>query len=93
MMEKDTVARLKNDGEYTVFSYAGKRIVFLTSKNLDRYTEIKKWDHGYLEVMAKNYGKDVHEDYIDLVPILENLYMNPDSFLDEITEVRLDYAE
>ena len=32
------------------------------------------------------------EDYIDLIPILENLYIDADSFLEPIKEVEIKYA-
>ena len=89
---KSTTAFLSNKGEYTIFSFDGKSITFLTSKNLECYTKILKWDKGYLEVMAKNKGKPEHEDYIDLQPILENLYMNVADFLSKIKKVEVQYA-
>ncbi len=86
----DGYAKLSNDGEYTFFSFGDKTLTFLTSKNLERYTEVKEWDNGYLVVMAKNKNKDkAYEDYIDLRPILENLYMNPYEFLKPIKGVEL----
>lgn len=92
-MNNATFAKLSNKGEYTFFSFGGKTITFLTSKNLERYTEIKEWDNGYLVVMAKNKTKkEAQEDYIDLLPILENLYMNPEEFLSPIKGVELDYV-
>ena len=33
----------------------------------------------------------ITEDYIDLQPILENLYVNPSQFLKPIKSVKLDY--
>ena len=42
-------------------------------------------------VDCENNDSSVVEDYIDLFPILENLYMNPDLFLKNIEEVRLNY--
>ncbi|WP_418963197.1 DUF7724 family protein [Butyribacter intestini] len=32
------------------------------------------------------------KEYIDLVPILENLYISPDTFLKPIKEVRIENA-
>ena len=43
-------------------------------------------------VITKNKGKEQEEDYIDLVPILENLLIDPVSFLDPIKEVKIRYA-
>ena len=90
-MEKSGTAILSSKNEYTTFSFAGTTLTFLTSKNLERYTQIKAWDNGYLVVMAKNKAKPEHEDYIDLQPILENLYMNPTAFLSSIKSVEIRY--
>jgi len=47
-------------------------------------------DHGYIVVMAKYEGNaEPEEEYIDLVPILENLYFDVDEFLNPIKEVRI----
>ena len=64
----------------------------MTSKDLDRYTEIKEWDNGYIVVVAKYKSKGEDEDYIDLLPILENLYMDADAFLKPIKGVEIRYA-
>ena len=85
-------AYLSNKGEYTTFSVRDRTISFLTSKNLEKYIEIVDWDHGYLVVISKNQGKEQEEDYIDLIPILENLLIDPDSFLEPIKEVKIRYA-
>ncbi|MDD7333687.1 MAG: hypothetical protein PUG70_04770 [Lachnospiraceae bacterium] len=85
-------AYLSNDGEYTFFTFRDTTIKFLTSKNLEKYTSIVEWDHGYIVVMSRNYGQDECEDYIDLVPILRNLYMNVDGFLNDIKEVKIKYV-
>ena len=69
-------AYLSNRGEYTTFSVG----------------DIVEWDQGYLVVISKNKGKEQEEDYIDLVPILENLLIDPVSFLDPIKEVKIRYA-
>lgn len=90
--EKSSTAYLSSQNGYTTFTFGGTTITFLTSKNLERYTKVKKWNNGYIEVLAKNKGKEEHEDYIDLVPILENLYMNPHQFLSGIKNVEVNYA-
>jgi hypothetical protein len=82
-------AYLSNVGEYTFFSFRDRTIKFLTSKNLEKYTSVVEWDHGYLVVMSRNYGKEECEDYIDLIPILRNLYMNVDDFLNDIKGVEI----
>jgi hypothetical protein len=64
-------------------------IKFLTSKNLEKYTSIVEWDNGYLVVMSKNYNQEECEDYIDLIPILRNLYMDEEEFLKDIKGVEI----
>lgn len=92
-VDKNKIAYLSNNGSYTIFSYGDYNISFLTSKRLRRYIRIKEWDKefGYLVVDRENDDSTVVEDYIDLFPILENLYMNPDLFLKNIEKVRLNY--
>lgn len=85
----NSTAYLSNDGEYSVFSFGDTKITFLTSKNLEKYINVKEWDNGYLVVTKKNKGKDIQEDYIDLLPILENLYMDPETFLKPIKNVEI----
>ena len=84
-------AVLSSNGEYTTFSYGGRTLTFMTSKDLDRYTEIKEWDNGYIVVMAKYKSKDECEEYIDLLPILKNLYMDAETFLKPIKKVVISY--
>jgi len=58
---------------------------------LERYTRVLEWDHGYLVVMAKYTGMGETEEYIDLIPILKNLYFDVDEFLRPIKEVGIVY--
>lgn len=84
------VALLSNDGNFTSFEYAGHNIRFKTSAKLKYYSEVKEWDYGYLVVMAQYEGNSMpEEEYIDLIPILENLYFDVDDFLKPIKEVRI----
>ena len=87
----DNVAILSNNGEYTSFQFRDRTIRFLTGSNLDHYTKIIEWDHGYLVVMCKTKKEPVteEEDYIDLLPILENLYIDADEFLNPIKKVEI----
>lgn len=73
----------------TSFRYGSCNIRFRTSSILKRYTEIKEWDNGYLVVLADYDGIGITEEYIDLIPILKNLYINPDTFLKNIKTVRI----
>ena len=89
----DKIAALSNDGEITMFSYANKVIRFRTSRHLIRYTKVLEWDNGYIVVMARYDTSEVdEEEYIDLCPMLKNLYIEPQEFLNKIEGVRLDYA-
>lgn len=85
-------AILSNDRQFTSFSFNDQTIRFVTSSKLERYTRIVEWDHGYIVVMAVYNGLGEVEEYIDLVPILENLYIEPDAFLDPIQKVRIAYS-
>ena len=92
-MGKENCAVLSSYDKYTTFSFGGTTLTFRTCNNLDRYTKINLWDNGYLEVMAKyKHKKDEVEEYIDLDPILKNLFMNRDSFLEPIKSVRIEYV-
>ena len=79
-------AILSSNGNYTLFSFNGYVIRFRTSSKLERYTKILEWENGYIAVTAKYKGLPEEEEYIDLVPILENLYIDPDEFLKLQTE-------
>ncbi len=85
-------ALLTNDDTYTIFEFNGQKIRFVTSKKLEKYTKIIEWDNGYLVVMAKYQGIPEVEEYIDLIPILEMLYYDVNSFLSPIKEVKIDGA-
>lgn len=91
MSEDPSTAYLRNDGRMVFFSFGGKTIRFLGAKCLRRFVGIRKWHAGYIEVMSDNGGR-VEEDSIDLVPILENLYMDPVQYLKPIRKVELRYV-
>ena len=85
-------AILRNDENYTIFKYEKHVIRFLAPYSLEYYTEIKEWDNGYLVVMAKySHNNKTEEEYIDLVPILEDLYFDAEEFLRPIKKVRILY--
>ena len=89
---KNNYATLRNNEEYTIFEFNNQIIRFVTSSKLERYTQVKEWDHGYLVVMAMYRNLGEVEEYIDLIPILKNLYYDVDTFLEPIKEVRIEYA-
>ena len=87
------IAILSSFDKYTTFSYAGKTLTFRTCDGLEKYIKIQKWDNGYIEVLAKYKDMDHEiEEYIDLEPILDGLYMDKESFLAPIREVRIEYV-
>ena len=83
-------AILSNDGGFSIFKSGGDTIRFVTSPRLVRYTRVKRWEDGYLEVGA-DYGNGEVEDYIDIRHILDNLYYDTDDFLKGITKVEVCY--
>lgn len=88
---EEGTAILSSKGNYTSFSYGDNVIRFMTSPALMRYEKVLKWDKGYLEVVA-NYNGREEEEYIDLLPILDNLLIDADSFLSPIKKVEVVYA-
>lgn len=89
-MENEAI--LSSDRVFTSFTFNGHNIRFRTSPRLEKYTRIVEWDYGYIVVMAKYEGNEEEEEYIDLVPILQNLYFDVDEFLKPIQRVRIEYV-
>lgn len=87
----EACAILRNDKKYTIFSFGQDMIRFVTSPRLQRYTKVLEWDMGYLVVMAEYKDVGEMEEYIDLVPILEDLYYDANDFLKSIKEVKIEY--
>lgn len=84
-------ATLSNEKGYTVFKFENYRIRFKAPYSLERYISVKEWDNGYLVVMAKyKHNEECEEEYIDLIPILEDLYIVPEQFLKPIKEVKIE---
>ena len=84
------VATLSNEKNYTVFQFGEKIIRFRGPYSLERFTSVKEWDNGYMVVMAKyQHNQESEEEYIDLVPILQNLYFDVDKFLNPIKSVEV----
>ncbi len=85
-------AILSSEENYTVFRFGNDRIRFKSPYSLERYINVKEWDHGYLVVTAKySHNDKAEEEYIDLVPILKNLYFDAEEFLAPIKKVRVAY--
>ncbi len=86
-------ALLSSSGGFTAFSYGGYNIRFKAPYSLERYIDVVKWDDGYLVVLAKyNHNAEPEEEYIDLKPILDGLYIDSAAFLKPIKSVRISYA-
>lgn len=85
-------AILSSEKNYTIFKFGKHVIRFRAPYSLERYTEVKEWDNGYIVVMAKySHNNEAEEEYIDLVPILENLYMDAKNVLKSIRKVEVAY--
>ncbi len=92
-IDKKYEATLSSTGGYTAFNFGGYHIRFKAPYSLERYTDVLKWDNGYLVVMAKyRHNAEPEEEYIDLKPILDGLYIDHESFLKPIKSVRIEYA-
>ena len=85
-------AYLGCSGKYSKFEFNEYSIRFRTSSRLRKYSEIKHWDNGYLVVTADYDTVGELEEYIDLIPMLKNLFIEPENFLPYIKEVKLKNA-
>lgn len=89
---EENQALLRSQDGFTVFQFGKHTIRFRAPYSLERYTEIKEWDNGYIVVMAKYaHNETPEEEYIDLVPILKNLFFDATAFLMPIKGVRVCY--
>lgn len=89
----DHEAILSNAEGFTAFSFGGYHIRFKAPYSLERYVDVITWNDGYLVVLAKySHDTEPEEEYIDLKPILDSLYIDSDSFLKPIKNVRIAYA-
>ena len=72
------------------FQYGWQIIRFLGSFSLEYFTSVKDWDNEYMVVIAKyQHNQEPGEEYINLVSILNNLYVDLSQFLKPIKEVKL----
>jgi hypothetical protein len=93
IQKNDQEAVLSNAGGFSAFSFGGYNIRFRAPYSLERYVDVVKWEDGYLVVLAKySHNEEPEEEYIDLKPILESLYIDSDAFLKPIKNVRIAYA-
>lgn len=78
---------------FTAFSFGGYNIRFRAPYSLEQYVDVVQWDNGYLVVLAKySHNSEPEEEYIDLKPILDGLYIDAATFLKPIKSVRIAYA-
>ena len=91
MANETNTAILTSTGSYTFFTFRGTRLKFRTSPALRKYVNVKHWDHCYLVVDADYTTLGITEEYIDITEVLNDLYINADSFLQPIEEVRIQY--
>ncbi len=90
-MDSSTAVLTSNE-RYTKFIFKDKTITFLHEKDLKRYLQVKECKDGYLVVDCLGGIKGQYEDYIDMPYILENLYMDPQRYLEGMKEVVVRYV-
>ncbi len=84
-------AVLTNDNTYTIFKFGEYTVRYKSPYSLEYYSSIKEWDNGYIVVMTKyKHSEELIEEYIDLTPILDDLYIEKEEFLSPIKEVVID---
>ena len=82
-------AYLSNDKDMIKFRYGRRSIRFRGPYSLEYFTSVKESDNGYMLVMAKyQHNQEPEEEYIDLVPILKNLHIDSDEFVEKIKKVK-----
>ena len=92
-VNKTNEAILSSADGFTIFRHGGYNIRFRAPYSLERYVDVVKWDDGYLVVLAKySHNAEPEEEYIDLKPILDDLYIDSETFLEPIKRVRIEYA-
>ncbi|MCD7777771.1 MAG: hypothetical protein LUH47_04630 [Clostridiales bacterium] len=86
-------AILSSENDYTIFKFGNQVLRFQAPYSLEKYIEVKEWNQGYIVVMAKYRHNDKNEEeYIDLLPVLELLYIDADEFLKPIKGVMIAYG-
>ena len=91
-MNENKTAYIYNEGRYTKIRIKDRVITIIAPGSLERYIAVKKWDYGYIEVMTKYaHDDELIEEYIDLIPILEELYMDPEEILGGVDNLEVCY--
>ena len=90
--DQSRTAYIYNDGRYTKFRFRDDVLTIIAPYSLERYIEVLKWDSGYLEVLTKYaHNNEPEEEYIDLIPTLKNLCMDPEKFIRDVDNVEVRY--
>lgn len=93
LVDSSNEAILSSSDGFTAFSFGGYYIRFRAPYSLERYVDVVQWNDGYLVVLAKyTHHAEPEEEYIDLKPILDGLYIDSETFLKPIKKVRIVYA-
>ena len=83
-------ATLGNSDGFTEFRFRDALIRFHALYSLEHYTRVNRWDAGYLVADAKySHNAGDEEEYIDLVPILKDLFIDSGAFLSPIKNVEV----
>lgn len=82
----DTAILMCSQG-VTTFACTNGIIRFASAKSVKHILRVKEWDDGYIVVDV--VADKPREDYIDIVPSLEELYIDPKKFLCEIKKVEV----
>lgn len=86
----NTTAYLSIKEDHVIFSYLDRDIRFRCPKGLMRFENVVQWDKGYLVVNARySHTEGIIEDYIDLIPLLHEMNVNAEEFLNPIERVEL----
>ena len=85
-----STACLSSEGRYTLFRYGDTEIRIIAPRSLERYLEVTEWDRGYLVVQTKYFhSKEPVEEYLDLIPVLDDVFIDSESFLKPIRRVEV----
>lgn len=88
-MKNNDTAKLYNKDGFTVFQFGNSVIRFAAPYSLVRYKKVKNWDDGYLVVDADYSTLGTTEEYIDIRDVLNELYIDADTFLKPIRRVEI----
>ena len=59
-------------------------------KELVKYVSVKEWDDGYIVVDCLHDKLGIVEDYIDLIPMMENLFLDAKEILSPVRKVEIE---